>query len=54
MYFATEVRADQEFHADNTLITTKELALANTLVKAWPELFSPATTGTLIESSWNS
>jgi len=42
MYFATEVRADQEYHADNTLVTTKELALANTLVKSLAGTFQPA------------
>jgi len=42
MYFATEVRADQEYHADNTLVTTKELALANTLIKSFAGMFQPS------------
>jgi len=42
MYFATEVRADQEYRADKTLITTKELALANTLVKSLAGTFQPS------------
>jgi DNA end-binding protein Ku len=42
MYFATEVRADQEYHADNTLATPKELALANALVKSLAGTFEPS------------
>jgi DNA end-binding protein Ku len=42
MYFATEVRADQEYHADKTLVTTKELTLANTLVKSLAGTFQPS------------
>ena len=42
MYFATEVRADQEYHADTALVTTRELALASTLVKSLAGTFQPS------------
>jgi DNA end-binding protein Ku len=41
MYFSSEVRADQEFKTDESLVATKELELANTLVKAMAAEFTP-------------
>ncbi|MCU1339581.1 MAG: Ku domain protein [Bryobacterales bacterium] len=41
MYFAPEVRADQEYRADTKLINSKELALANTLVNSLSGEFEP-------------
>jgi DNA end-binding protein Ku len=42
MYFASEVRSDQEVHADTSLVTSKEVMLAKTLVKALAGPFDPA------------
>jgi DNA end-binding protein Ku len=42
MYFASEVRSDQEVRADNSLVTPKEVALAKTLVDALAESFDPS------------
>jgi DNA end-binding protein Ku len=39
MYFASEVRSDQEVRADTSLVTPKEVALAKTLVTALAEPF---------------
>jgi len=41
MYFSSEVRADQEFTADESLVAPKELELANNLVKAMAAEFTP-------------
>ena len=41
MYFSSEVRADQEFKTDESLVAPKELELANTLVKAMSGEFTP-------------
>lgn len=41
MYFSTEVRADQEYRADEALVNPKELELANTLVGALRAEFAP-------------
>ena len=41
MYFSSEVRADQEFQADESLVSPKELELANTLVQAMAAEFAP-------------
>ncbi|HYK61382.1 MAG TPA: Ku protein [Bryobacteraceae bacterium] len=41
MYFSSEVRADQEFQADESLVSPKELELANTLVQAIAAEFTP-------------
>lgn len=41
MYFSSEVRADQEFKTDESLVAPKELELANTLVKAMAAEFTP-------------
>jgi len=42
MYFASEVRSDQEVRADVSLVTAKEIALAKTLVSALASTFEPA------------
>jgi DNA end-binding protein Ku len=42
MYFASEVRSDQEVRADTSLVTPKEVALAKTLVNALAEPFDPS------------
>jgi DNA end-binding protein Ku len=42
MYFASEVRADQEVRADTSLLNAKELTLAITLVNALAGTFEPA------------
>ena len=42
MYFASEVRSDQEVRADTSLVTPKEVALAKTLVSALAESFDPS------------
>jgi DNA end-binding protein Ku len=42
MYFASEVRSDQEVRADSSLVTPKEVALAKTLVNALAESFDPS------------
>lgn len=41
MYFSSEVRADQEFQADEALVSPKELELANTLTRAMAAEFTP-------------
>ncbi|MBV8847032.1 MAG: hypothetical protein JO307_29845 [Bryobacterales bacterium] len=41
MFFNSEVRADQEFHADEALVSAKELDLANTLINAMAAEFAP-------------
>lgn len=41
MYFSSEVRADEEFQADESLVSPKELELANTLVQAMAVEFAP-------------
>lgn len=41
MYFSSEVRADQEFQADESLVNPKELELANTLVNTMAAEFTP-------------
>ncbi|HEY7336251.1 MAG TPA: Ku protein [Bryobacteraceae bacterium] len=41
MYFSSEVRADQEFHADESLVSPKELDLANTLITSMAAEFAP-------------
>jgi len=41
MYFASEVRSDQEVGADTSLISAKEIALAKTLVGALAGSFNP-------------
>jgi DNA end-binding protein Ku len=41
MYFSSEVRGDQEFKTDESLVAPKELELANTLVKAMAAEFTP-------------
>jgi len=42
MYFASEVRSDQEVRADASLVTPKEVTLAKTLVSALAESFDPS------------
>jgi DNA end-binding protein Ku len=42
MYFASEVRSDQEVRADTSLVTPKEIALAKTLVNALATSFDPS------------
>ncbi|HEV8145590.1 MAG TPA: Ku protein [Bryobacteraceae bacterium] len=42
MYFASEVRSDQEVRADKSLVTPKEVALAKSLVSALAGPFEPA------------
>jgi DNA end-binding protein Ku len=42
MYFASEVRSDQEVRADASLVTPKEVTLAKTLVNALAESFDPS------------
>jgi DNA end-binding protein Ku len=42
MYFASEVRSDQEVRADTSLVTPKEIALAKTLVNALAASFDPS------------
>jgi DNA end-binding protein Ku len=42
MYFASEVRSDQEVRADTSLVTPKEVALAKRLVSALTESFDPS------------
>jgi hypothetical protein len=42
MYFASEVRSDQEVRADTSLVTPKEVTLAKTLVNALAESFDPS------------
>ena len=41
MYFSSEVRADEEYTADTAAVNPKELALANTLVRALEADFNP-------------
>ena len=41
MYFTSEVRADQEYKAEATLVNPKELEMANTLVRALAADFAP-------------
>jgi DNA end-binding protein Ku len=41
MFFANEVRADQEYKADDSLVNAKELEMANTLVRALAAEFDP-------------
>ena len=41
MYFASEVRSDQEFRADTSLVSAKEVRLATTLVNALAGTFDP-------------
>jgi len=42
MYFASEVRSDQEVRADKSLVTPKEVTLAKSLVSALAGPFEPA------------
>jgi DNA end-binding protein Ku len=42
MYFASEVRSDQEVSADASLLTPKEITLAKTLINALAAPFDPA------------
>jgi DNA end-binding protein Ku len=42
MYFASEVRSDQEVRADTSLVTPKEITLAKSLVSALAGPFEPA------------
>jgi DNA end-binding protein Ku len=42
MYFASEVRSDQEVRADKSLVTPKEITLAKSLVSALAGPFEPA------------
>ncbi len=41
MYFASEVRADEEFHADVHAVSDKELKLAQTLIESLAAPFEP-------------
>src|SRR5207302_6640792 len=41
MYFTSEVRGDQEYKAESTLVNPKELEMANTLVRALATDFAP-------------
>ena len=41
MYFANEVRADEEYATETSMVNRKELDLANTLVRALSAEFSP-------------
>jgi DNA end-binding protein Ku len=41
MFFATEVRAEEEFRADTESVTTKELSLAETLIHSLAAPFEP-------------
>ena len=41
MYFSSEIRGDQEFRADESLVSPKELELANTLTRAMAAEFTP-------------
>ena len=42
MFFASEVRADEEFHADTHELSKKELELAQTLIRSLEAPFEPA------------
>jgi DNA end-binding protein Ku len=42
MYFASEVRSDQEVRADTSLLTPKEITLAKTLINALAAPFDPS------------
>jgi DNA end-binding protein Ku len=52
MYFASEVRSDQEVRADTSLVTPKEVTLAKTVVNALAESFDPRNTATPTASAW--
>src|SRR5207253_7472825 len=41
LYFASEVRSDQEYVTDPSGLSTKELSLAKTLIKNLEEKFDP-------------
>ena len=41
MYFTSEVRADEEYHADTNVVTPKELELAQTLIHSLAAAFEP-------------
>ena len=41
MFYATEVRAEEEYKADTTLVKDKELKLADTFVQSLTETFDP-------------
>jgi DNA end-binding protein Ku len=41
MFFASEVRAEEEYHADTSVVTEKELGLAETLIHSLAAPFEP-------------
>jgi len=41
MFFASEVRADEEYHADSKMVAEKELDLAQTLIRSLAAPFEP-------------
>ncbi len=41
MFFASEVRADEEYHADTSVVAERELDLAQTLIRSLAAPFEP-------------